>query len=85
MFAMLQRCLLRVHECDIDDLAKQRRMLGYVLGTGDRDIAFDIRDEMRGHAYIDAAYGVHTDFRSHTGCVVVLGNAGPIYCKSKNQ
>ena len=58
----------RVHECDIDDLAKLRRLLGYVLGTRDRGIVFDIGGEMRVHAYIDAAYGVHTDFRSHTGC-----------------
>ena len=43
----------RVHECDIDDLAKLRRLPGYVLGTRDRRIVFDIGDEMRVHAYID--------------------------------
>jgi hypothetical protein len=75
----------RVIECDIDDLAKLRRLLGYVLGTRDRGIVFDIGDEMRVHAYIDAAYGVHSDLRSHTGCAVVLGKAGPIHCKSKKQ
>ena len=73
----------RVHECDIDDLAKLRRLLGYVLGTRDRGIVFDIGDEMRVHAYIDAAYGVHAELRSNTGCVVALVNAGPIHCKCK--
>jgi len=84
----------RVHECDIDDLvfatlqglallsasgSTLRRLPGYVLVTRDRGIVFDIG------AYIDAAYGVHTDFRSHTDCAVVLGNAGPIHCTSKKQ
>ena len=37
-------------------------------------------------AYIDAAYGVHQDSgNSHTGCVVVLGDAGPIFSKSTKQ
>mmetsp|Transcript_9589 Transcript_9589/g.9388 ORF Transcript_9589/g.9388 Transcript_9589/m.9388 type:complete len:153 (+) Transcript_9589:452-910(+) len=37
-------------------------------------------------AYIDAAYGVHQQCRkSHTGCVIVLGEAGPLFSKSSKQ
>ena len=37
-------------------------------------------------AYIDAAYGVHQDSgKSHTGCAVVLGEAGPTFAKSAKQ
>ena len=37
-------------------------------------------------AYIDAAYGVHQDSgKSHTGCVVVLGDAGPTFAKLAKQ
>ena len=37
-------------------------------------------------AYIDAAYGVHTDSgKSHTGCAIVLGDAGALFAKSAKQ
>ena len=38
-----------------------------------------IEDTMTVKAYIDAAYGVHQNTgKSHTGCAIVLGNAGRI-------
>ena len=40
---------------------------------------------MRVSGYIDASYGVHKDARSHTGAVIVLGDAGPIWSKSGKQ
>ena len=37
-------------------------------------------------AYMDAAYGVHQDSdKSHTGCAVVLGDAGPTFSKQAKQ
>ena len=37
-------------------------------------------------AFIDAAYGVHTSSgKSHTGCAIVLSNAGALFCKSIKQ
>ena len=36
--------------------------------------------------YIDAAHGVHNDSgRSHTGCAIVVGEAGPVDAKSAKQ
>lgn len=76
----------RVAVCDIDDLAKLRRLLGYVRLTRDRGIVLRIGDEMVVRAYIDAAYGVHQDSgKSHTGCSIVLGEAGPLFAKSGKQ
>jgi hypothetical protein len=76
----------RVAVCDIDDLAKLRRLLGYVRLTRDRGIVLRIGDEMVVRAYIDAAYGVHQDSgKSHTGCSIVLGEAGPLFAKSSKQ
>lgn len=76
----------RVAVCDIDDLAKLRRLLGYVRLTRDRGIVLRIGDEMVVRAYIDAAYGVHQDSgKSHTGCSIVLGEAGPLFAKSAKQ
>jgi hypothetical protein len=76
----------RVQCCDQDDLGKLRRLLGYVLATRERGICLRVGESMAVKAYIDAAYGVHTSSgKSHTGCVIVLGSAGPLYCKSAKQ
>jgi hypothetical protein len=76
----------RVHACDVDDLAKLRRLLGYLKGTADRGITLRIGEYMTVHAYIDAAYGVHVDSgKSHTGCAIVLGDAGALFAKSSKQ
>ena len=76
----------RVTLCDIDDLAKLRRLLGYLRLTRERGVVLRIGDEMVVRAYIDAAYGVHQDTgKSHTGCAIVLGEAGPLFSKSGKQ
>jgi len=76
----------RVQVCDIDDLAKLKRLLGYILGTRHRGIVLCIGEHMTVKAYIDAAYGVHQDSgKSHTGCAIILGDAGPVLAKSSKQ
>jgi hypothetical protein len=76
----------RVQVCDVDDMAKLRRLLGYILGTRHRGIVLCIGEHMNVKAYIDAAYGVHQDSgKSHTGCVIVLGEGGPLLAKSSKQ
>jgi hypothetical protein len=76
----------RVNHCDIDDMAKLKRLLGYLRHTRDRGVVLRIGEEMVVRAYIDAAYGVHQDSgKSHTGCAIVLGQAGPLFTKSAKQ
>jgi hypothetical protein len=76
----------RVTMSDIDDLAKLRRLLGYIRHTRTRGIVLRIGKSVVVKAYIDAAYGVHQDSgKSHTGCAIVLGEAGPIFAKSAKQ
>jgi Reverse transcriptase (RNA-dependent DNA polymerase) len=71
---------------DTDDLAKLQRALGYLLYTRDRGIVLCIGDTMTVGGFIDAAYGVHTSSgKSHSGCAMVLGNAGPVHVKSTKQ
>ena len=53
-----------------------RRFFGIVLRVGDSVVV---------QGYIDASYGVHNDARSHTGAVIVIGEAGPIWSKSAKQ
>jgi hypothetical protein len=76
----------RVHAVDADDMAKLRRLLGYLLATRDRGIVLRVGEHMRVRAYIDAAYGVHQESgKSHTGCAIVLGAAGTVLAKSAKQ
>jgi hypothetical protein len=76
----------RVQACDIDDLAKLRRLLGYIRANRTRGVILRVGQHMGVKSFIDAAYGVHTSSgRSHTGCAIVLGAAGPVYVKSGKQ
>jgi hypothetical protein len=73
----------RINGCNIDDLAKLRRLLGCIGHTRTRGIVLRIGRTMVVKAFIDAAYGVHQDSgKSHTGCAIVLGESGPIFAKS---
>jgi len=76
----------RVQAPDLDDLAKLRRLLGYLLGTKDRGIVLRIGESMSVSVFADASYGVHNQSgKSHTGCVIVVGDAGPVFVKSSKQ
>jgi hypothetical protein len=76
----------RVNVCNIDDLAKLRRLLGYIRQTRTRGIVLRIGRTMVVKAFIDAAYWVHRDSgKSHTGFAIVLGKSGPIFAKSCKQ
>ena len=62
------------------------RLLGYIYKVSNRGVTLKVGDTMRVSAYIDAAYGVHTSSgKSHTGCVIVIGDAGPVFSKSAKQ
>jgi len=67
-------------------MAKLKRLLGYLLGTRHRGIVLRIGENMTVRASIDAAYGVHSGTgKSHTGCAIVLGEAGALFAKSSKQ
>ena len=50
---------------------------GIVLTPGAKGIVVSVQ--------IDAAFGVHPDGRSHTGCCVAVGSRGALHCKSAKQ
>jgi hypothetical protein len=61
-------------------------LLRYINDTKERGIV--LRPGKRGivvKVYIDAAYGVHADGKSHTGSCVVIGDSGAVHCKSAKQ
>lgn len=67
-----------------DDWVKLRRLLGFLQKTIDdvRIIGADNLEDM--YTWIDAAYGVHEDFKSHTGGGISMGT-GLIHSKSSKQ
>lgn len=76
----------RVQKCTSADLVKLDRLLRYIRSTKDRGLVLRPgRDYTTVSVYIDAAYGVHSDGKSHTGSCVVLGESATIHCKSSKQ
>ena len=76
----------RVTRCTTDDVEKLKRVMKYVADTRDRGVVLSpgalgicVR------VFIDAAYGVHSDGKSHTGSCVVIGDYGAVHCKSSKQ
>jgi hypothetical protein len=75
-----------VHNVDADDMNKLRRLLGYLRATKNRGIVLRVGDNMTVCALIDASYGVHqSSGKSHTGCVIVFGDAWGLSARSSKQ
>lgn len=76
----------RVTRCTTADVDKLKRLLRYVASTKERGVT--LRPGALGicvRVFIDAAYGVHADGKSHTGSCVVIGDVGTVHCKSSKQ
>jgi hypothetical protein len=74
----------RVQEPTSVDWKKLDRVLRYLNGTPNLGIAIEPDKDLTVTAFIDAAFAVHGDARSHTGAILTLGS-GPIYVKSSKQ
>jgi hypothetical protein len=76
----------RVTKCNLDDVVKLMRLLKYVRKTKDTGITLKPGNAgIMVKSYIDAAYGVHQDGKSVTGCVITIGDMGPVHAKSTKQ
>jgi hypothetical protein len=74
----------RVNEPTEQDLRKLFRVVRYLRSTREKGIVLEANKALAVYAWVDASYGVHADFKSHTGCVIGIGK-GPIYAKSSTQ
>lgn len=76
----------RVNRCTTDDVDKLKRLLKYVAATRERGVVFRPGSlEICARVFMDAAYGVHADGKSHTGSCIVIGELGAVHCKSRKQ
>ena len=74
----------RVNCCSEQDWGKLSRVLMYLNKYPKLGIGLSVSDSMSVIGYIDASFGVHADYKSHTGSVVSLGE-GPVVCDSTRQ
>ena len=76
--------ITRVSKSNVDDWQKLKRVLIWLKNTIDepRIIGASTLDEL--YTWIDAAYAVHDNMRSHTGGAMSLGY-GVIHCRSSKQ
>jgi hypothetical protein len=63
---------MRVQSATEEDTMKLARVLGYVKGTVEQVLTIQATREPCVRAYVDAAYALHTDSRSHTGELIGL-------------
>jgi hypothetical protein len=75
----------RVREPDIDDWKKLGRCLCYLKGSMELDLTLETALPMIIHWWIDSAYGVHWDCKSHTGGAMSLGKGCPINMSRKQH
>ena len=74
----------RVQSPDTDDWAKMCRLVQYIRSTQGLCIHLSATDHISVTAFVDAAFAVHPDYKSHTGSIITLGR-GPVYAKSSVQ
>jgi hypothetical protein len=76
----------RVNCATTQDVRKLNRLIGYLKFSAHLGIKLggDSTGKYQLFAYADAAYGVHSDAKSHTGLFFSFGR-GPIYVKSGKQ
>jgi hypothetical protein len=69
----------------LSDMKKIDRVLQYINYSRDKVRVFKVKD-LSVWIYIDAAYGVHQNGRSHSGCVITLGeHGGTVDARSSKQ
>ena len=69
----IQYLTTRVLHADVNDKLKLERVLKYLNSTRNLGLILSSNNPMELLAFIDAAYGVHRDRKSHTGVVASLG------------
>jgi hypothetical protein len=66
------------------DMGKIERVLGYVKAMQDHAMVLRAQTTQNIRAYVDAAFALHSDSKSHTGVMVYVGET-LVYVSSKKQ
>eukprot|EP00957_Ditylum_brightwellii_P151632 11547294-Ditylum_brightwellii.AAC.1 len=75
---------MRVKTPNVDNKKKLRRTLRYLRATNDLPLTLEADDLGQLTWWVDAAFALHHNMRSHTGRVLLAGK-GAIYATSTKQ
>ena len=75
----------RVKEPTVEDWGKLGRLMDYLKRTKDECLIIKMDDSNTIKWYIDVAYAVHPDMRSHTGAIMTMGKGSIISISSKQK
>jgi hypothetical protein len=75
----------RVQAPDVDDYKKLGRCLTYLNETSEMDLTLSADSMKVIKWWVDASFGVHKDFKSHTGATMSFGVGSPISVSSKQR
>ena len=74
----------RVTKASVQDWEKLRRVLSYLNATMHMPLILKIDDLTVVKTWVDVAFAVHKDYKSHTGNVISMGK-GALYARSMSQ
>ena len=74
----------RVQQPTKEDWGKLARMMRYLNGTQDKCLVLEYNGNKKGEWYVNAAFAVHADYRSHSGATFSIGK-GSITAFSTKQ
>jgi hypothetical protein len=74
----------RVTRATVEDRKKLARLLGYLRGTITQGLVIRPVDNLQIHAFVDAAFALHDDSKSHMGVVLLLDKS-VVYIASRKQ
>ena len=74
----------RVQQPTKEDPGKLARMIQYLNGTQDKCLILEYNSNKKGEWYVDAAFAVYVDYRSHSGATISIGK-GSITAFSTKQ
>jgi hypothetical protein len=74
----------RVQSATEEDMKKLLRVLGYLKSTVSKVLYLRAAGIVQVRAYVDAAYALHNDSRSHTGVIIYVGQT-VVFVSSKKQ
>jgi hypothetical protein len=75
----------RVKDANENDWAKLLRVLGFLKGTINDVLTLEADDTNTLTWYIDAAFAVHADMKSHTGAIFTMGKGAVISGSNKHK
>ena len=75
----------RVREPTVQDWQKLVRLMSFLKHTRADVLTLEAGDEQKNEYWVDAAFAVHPDYRSHTGAIQTLGKGSVCSVSSKQK